>query len=156
MFLNVSDISTSIFFSDLFDDAFLTEMQKQAKDHELLLKSYHLKLLETQQVVVVQPWYHNSHYLWKHDTTKELMMEETLGLVRTIGWTIVDGLTITIRHNDKNHFLGMYRVLNFKVQFLEALYNSLRNEVEMNFDKKSHHSIFTHFCYFFVSRFGSA
>ena len=97
-------------------------MKKQAKDHELLLKSYHLKLLETQQVIVVQPWYHNSHYLWKNDTTKELMMEETLGLVRTIGWTIVDGLTITIRHNDKNHFLGMYRVLNFKVQFLEAHY----------------------------------
>ena len=92
------------FFSELFGETFLQEMR--AKDHDVLLQHYKLKVMDTQQVIVVQPWYHHTHPNFKTNTNEDLMMAESIGLVKTMGWTMVDGVTITIREASKKNFLG--------------------------------------------------
>ena len=57
------------YFSDPFDDAFILEMQSQAQDHSLLMQHYHLKVLDYQQVLVVQPKYDRSNPMFKNNTT---------------------------------------------------------------------------------------
>ena len=89
-------------------------MQSQAKEHELMMQRYQLKVLDLQQVLVVQPWYHSSHPWFKNDTTEQLMMNETLSLIRTIGWNIVDGLTLTIRSVDKKNYLSVGQLENIR------------------------------------------
>ena len=79
----------------------MLEMQSQAKDHALLMQHYHLKVLDYQQVLVVQPKYDRSHPMFKNNTTTELMMEETIGLVKTIGWRVIDDVTMSIRSDNR-------------------------------------------------------
>ena len=57
------------YFSDPFDDAFMLEMQSQAQDHSLLMQHYHLKVLDYQQVLVVQPKYDRSNPMFNNNTT---------------------------------------------------------------------------------------
>ena len=100
------------FYSELFDETFLEEMR--AKDHDVLLQHYKLKVMDTQQVIIVQPWYHHTHPNFKTNTNEDLMMAESIGLVKTMGWTMVDGVTITIREASKKNFLGDGQVERLK------------------------------------------
>jgi hypothetical protein len=81
-------------------------MEAEAVQHDLLMQQYRLKVMDTQQVLVVQPWYPPNHHWARPDTNDELMMAETLGLVSTLGWNVIDGLSIVIRENSDRYFLG--------------------------------------------------
>jgi 50S ribosomal subunit-associated GTPase HflX len=91
--------SSSLFSNDQI-------MEAEAVQHDLLMQQYRLKVMDTQQVLVVQPWYPPNHHWARPDTNDELMMAETLGLVFTLGWNVIDGLSIVIRENSDRYFLG--------------------------------------------------
>jgi len=78
----------------------------EAEQHALLMQQYQLKVLDSQQVLVIQPYYHKSSPNARQFTTEELMMSETLGLVKTLGWKVVDGILLSIQENDSNKILG--------------------------------------------------
>ena len=69
----------------------------EAEQHALLMQQYQLKVLDSQQVLVIQPYYHSSSPNARQSTTEELMMSETLGLVKTLGWKVVDGIMLSIQ-----------------------------------------------------------
>jgi len=88
---------------DLSNDKIIEE---DAEQHALLLQRYQLKVLDSQQVFVVQPWFHPDTGKSRENTTAEMMMSETLGLVKTLGWTVVDGVIYTIREENSKRLLG--------------------------------------------------
>ena len=83
------------------------EIENEAAEHNLLLQQYHLKVMDLQQVLVIQPWYdHNLPMSKTEDTTEDLAMAETLGLVKTLSWSVVDALILNVRGPDRNYFFG--------------------------------------------------
>ena len=55
-------------------------IEEDAEQHALLLQRYQLKVLDSQQVFVVQPWFHPDTGKSRENTTAEMMMSETLGM----------------------------------------------------------------------------
>ena len=78
--------------------------------HSSMLQSYHLEALDTQQVLVVQPNYLNSSNPQHVDKRKELMLSESVGLVQTLGWTVVDAVTMDTDCNDKKTFYSEHQL----------------------------------------------
>ena len=56
-----------------------------AEQHALLMQQYHLQVLDSQQVLVIQPYYEATSPNSRQFTTDDMMMAETLGLVKTLG-----------------------------------------------------------------------
>lgn len=78
-----------------------------AEQHALLMQQYQLQVLDSQQVLVIQPCYHTTSANARQFTTEDLMMAETLGLVKTLGWKVVDGIILKIQtDDDSNKLLG--------------------------------------------------
>ena len=47
-------------------------------------------------------------------TTDDFIMSETLGLVKTLGWKVVDGIILTIQvYNSYNFYLNRESVINY-------------------------------------------
>merc|ERR1719278_443120 len=91
------------------NDPGLNKIEIEATEqHVLLMQQYQLKVLDSQQVLVIQPCYHSSSPNARQFTTDDFMMSETLGLVKTLGWKVVDGIILTIqRDDDQSKILGI-------------------------------------------------
>jgi len=91
------------------NDPGLNNIEIEATEqHALLMQQYQLKVLDSQQVLVIQPCYHSSSPNARQFTTDDFMMSETLGLVKTLGWKVVDGIILTIqRDDDQSKLLGI-------------------------------------------------
>jgi len=81
-------------------------LETEAQDYHLLMQQYQLKVLDSQQVLVIQPCYHQSHPLAETNTSPDLMMSETLGLVKTLGWTVVEAILHTVRVDKHNNLIN--------------------------------------------------
>ena len=78
------------------------------EQHALLMQQYQLKVLDSQRVLVIQPCYHSSSPNAQQFTTVDFMVSETLGLAKTLGWKVVDGIILTIqRDDDQSKLLGI-------------------------------------------------
>jgi len=79
---------------------------EDAEQYALLMQQYQLKVLDSQQVLVIQPCYHSSSPNARQFTNEDFMMSETLGLVKTLGWKVVDAIILTIQSDDQNKIIG--------------------------------------------------
>jgi len=103
--------------------------------HEELLQRYNLIVLGKQNLIVIQPFqrvikflqdlkwkwcdsYSKSVFLFQHgnlghksSTNRDLMLLETLGLVETLGWTVVEKLFLGIDNLSKSGYFGSGVVL---------------------------------------------
>ena len=71
--------------------------------HTAMLQEYHLQALNTQQLVVVQPIKlskNNSHQVNRDN----LMMAESIGLVDTLGWTVLDKIIMQVDNQRQNKY----------------------------------------------------
>lgn len=93
---------------------------KEAEQYGMLLQQYQLQLLDSQQVFVVQPWYHHLHPMAKTHTSKDLMMAESLGLVQTLGWKTVHELVLNIHHDKPEFGIGQLENLKDKIDEIES------------------------------------
>ena len=66
-----------------------------------------------QQVLVIQPFIRFGQKV-KTDTNKELMLAESVALVQTLDWVVVDHITIGLNSFQKKHLFG-----SGKLQLLE-------------------------------------
>jgi len=91
------------------NDPGLNNIEIEATEqHALLMQQYQLKVLDSQQVLVIQPYYHSSSPNARQFTNEDFMMSETLGLVKTLGWKVVDGIILTIqKDDDQSKILGV-------------------------------------------------
>ena len=94
------------YWSSKKSSAIPTSVGSLAKDemhqHEILMEQYNLKAMNYQQLLVIQPW-HPQPNLANGDTFRsnpELMLDESLGLVRTLGWTAVKSLVLRVKNPD--------------------------------------------------------
>lgn len=62
--------------------------------HSAMLQQYYLEALDTQQLLVVQPVYRKGPLSRHEDTHSDLMLAETIGLVETLGWSVVDKIML--------------------------------------------------------------
>jgi len=76
-----------------------------AEQYALLMQQYQLQVLDSQQVLVIQPCYPKTSPNARQFTTDDLMMSETLGLVKTLGWKVVDGIILQ-SGEDSHKLLG--------------------------------------------------
>ena len=114
------------FDSDNEDDDFdnlsdLVDLQH----HSAMLQQYHLETLNTQQLMVIQPVMKNRKL--SHENRDDLMMEETVGLVDTLGWTVLDKTIIEVEPQRRSKYFFSGRQLwelKARIENLEAPKNS--------------------------------
>ena len=89
--------------------------------HSSMLQQYHLEALNTQQLLVVQPDYQDKpdkrHY---GDTSIDLKLAETVSLVHTLGWTVVDKLVIKSEQRNMLFKPGQLERLREHISKLES------------------------------------
>lgn len=88
--------------------------QQDMEMHNNLLQQYNLRALDSQHLLVIQPYYHHSHVLARRNTNEDLMMAETLGLVKTLDWKVVDALTIGLKTVHTKSFFGTGKIAELK------------------------------------------
>ena len=123
------------FDSENEDDDFdnLSELV-DLEHHSAMLQQYHLEALNTQQLLVIQPVMKNRN-LSQHKNRDDLMMAETVGLVDTLGWTVLDKTIIEVepQRRSKYFFSGrQLRELRERIESLEAPKNSSEFKVTDN------------------------
>ena len=105
---NKSENSPRMLDGDDGDDDFdnLSELV-DVQMHSAMLQQYHLEALDTQQLLVVQPVYRKGALSRLGDTHSDLMLAETIGLVDTLGWIVVDKVMLgTDCQRSGNKFFG--------------------------------------------------
>lgn len=74
--------------------------------HRELLQNYNLSILGIQNILVIQPYYKRGNLENKSNTDRELMMMETLGLVETLEWRVVDNIYMGIEDIQRPGYFG--------------------------------------------------
>ena len=91
--------------------------------HSSMLQRYNLEALDTQQVLVVQPYFRKGNLSRLSDTTTDLMMAETIGLVETLKWLVVDKVLMGVNEGqmgpDKRTFFGSGQLHTLKQRIAE-------------------------------------
>lgn len=108
--------------SDLDDGLSALTEHVNLEQHKKLLQEYHLEALGTQRVLVVQPYYRSGE-LKVASTRREYMLQESINLVKTLGWTVVDKVTINVDPGmRRGSFFGSGQMENIK-NMIEKLEN---------------------------------
>ena len=110
-----SDTKSHTIDFDNEDDDFdnLTELVDM-HFHKEMLEQYHLQALNTQQLLVVQP-VKTSNRSTEETKRDDLMMAETLGLVDTLGWKVLDKMIIQLDTKQKyRHFFNRDQLQELK------------------------------------------
>ena len=82
--------------------------------HKEMLQQYHLQALNTQQLLVVQP-VKTSNRSTEETRRDDLMMAETLGLVDTLGWKVLDKMIIQLDTKQRyRHFFNRDQLQELK------------------------------------------
>ena len=63
-----------------------------------------------EQVLVIQPFIRFGQHQAKTDTDKDLMLQESLALVQTLDWKIVDHLTVGLSSFQRKHLFGRGKI----------------------------------------------
>jgi len=82
----------------------LVEVEDENSYRELVDRYFHVPTME-QQVIVVQPYIKHGQGV-KKDTNRQLMLEESIALVRTLDWKVVDHTSIGLAGFNKKFLFG--------------------------------------------------
>ena len=107
-------------FEDGSEDSVFGQNIEQIVDletHSKMLQEYNLQALDTQRLLVIQPYFRSGGFS-RDNTRKEYILDETLGLVETLGWTVVDKVTMNVNEaaisHAKSTFFGSGQLENIK------------------------------------------
>ena len=81
------------------------ELEQPSTDVTDLVDRYCYVPSMQQQVLVIQPFIRYGDNV-KADTTQQLMLAESVALVRTLDWAVVDTLTVGLNSFQKKHLFG--------------------------------------------------
>jgi len=82
--------------------------------HSKMLQEYHLQTVGFQRVLVVQPYARTGSQAVVN-TRREYLLDETLGLMDTLGWNVVDTITLNLNESlQRSTLLGPGQLENIK------------------------------------------
>jgi len=99
---------------DVYKD--LVDVEDENSYRELVDRYFHVPTME-QQVIVLQPYIKHGHGV-KKDTNRQLMLEESIALVRTLDWKVVDHKTIGLAGFNKKFLFGSGILSQLKEQIV--------------------------------------
>ena len=131
--------SKSNYYGGITDELLASEL----RDHEILKEQYQLtsRLNSHQQLIVVQPWYQMfecSHQdKGEAETTADMMLDETLSLVRTLQWTVLESRVLAVKNEDIMFGAGQLKNLKDLIRKHESSPDSFISSVFISTNKLS-------------------
>ena len=108
-YLKISETRNSVRYcssldnrQEIYSDSLDTDEASHVSD--LVDRYCHVSSMQ-QQVLVIQPFIRYGQ-MAKSDTNHQLMLEESLALVRTLNWKVVDHIIVGLASFQKKHLFG--------------------------------------------------
>ena len=116
--------SKSNYYGGITDELLASEL----RDHEILKEQYQLtsRLNSHQQLIVVQPFHQDKG---EAETTVDMMLDETLSLVRTLQWTVLESRVLAVKNEDIMFGAGQLKNLKDLIRKHESSADSFISSV---------------------------
>lgn len=124
--------SKSNYYGGITDELLASEL----RDHEILKEQYQLtsRLNSHQQLIVVQPFHQDKG---EAETTVDMMLDETLSLVRTLQWTVLESRVLAVKNEDIMFGAGQLKNLKDLIRKHESSPDSFISSVFISTNKLS-------------------
>ena len=99
----------------LFEEEDPLQDMVSAETLSKIMGEYNFDDLMPQRVLVVQPNFMSGPYV-RTNTKVEYMLEETYGLVKTLGWSVAGHMTFNVHHDIRLQFFGSGQMDKIKVR----------------------------------------